>query len=242
MSLINFFEEFSDLGSLLNAKFIKNKSVVFLAAKSIKEFIYFSRKLRMINKRIIPGYWPIIKDVYWISPFAPKSELIRLSNEFHDKDLKNVPVLLDMELPVLSPKIILLKQLLFSFSQMRIDAKLISKLYELLWINKSPVYTAEYPIPFLDLSFNYKKIPCQRIYMCYTSMMPSIFKRFFRSFVKNRNCAVGLGVIAKGIFGDEKIITEKDLLYDLKYFKGTKEIFIFRLGGLTKELAVKIGA
>ena len=242
MSLINFFEEFSDSGSLLNAKFIKNKSIVFLAAKSLKQFLSLAKEIRSINKNVVPGYWPIIEDTYWISPLAPETELNRLGWEFLNEKLKRIPVLLDLELPILRPKMDLIKQVLFSFAALKNNATIISGLYSQLQRNKSPIYTAEYPIPFLDLSFNYKKIPCQRIYMCYTSMCPNILKNAFRYFVKKQRCPVGLGVIAKGIFGDEKIITEKDLLYDLKYFKNTREIFIFRLGGLTKELAAKIGA
>ena len=125
-----------------------------MAAKSLKQFLSFAKKIRSINKKVVPGYWPIIEGTYWISPFTSETELNRLGREFLDEKLKSA----------------------------------------------------------------------------------------FRYFVKKQHCPVGLGVIAKGILGDEKIITEKDLLYDLKYFKDTKEIFIFRLGGLTRGLAVKIGA
>ena len=97
MSLINFFEEFSDSGSLLNAKFIKNKSIVFLAAKSLKQFLSFAKKIRSINKKVVPGYWPIIEGTYWISPFTSETELNRLGREFMNEKLK-IPMKINMKM------------------------------------------------------------------------------------------------------------------------------------------------
>ena len=137
MSLINFFEEFSDSGSLLNAKFIKNKSIVFLAAKSLKQFLSLAKEIRSINKNVVPGYWPIIEDTYWISPLAPETELNRLGWEFLNEKLKRIPVLLDLELPILRPKMDLIKQVLFSFAALKNNATINSGLLGCGFASKS---------------------------------------------------------------------------------------------------------
>ena len=69
---INFFEEFPTKENLDKAKLIKFDSVVYIAAKSLKEFEKWSKQIKKINFRITPAYWPILKkkEGYWLSPFS----------------------------------------------------------------------------------------------------------------------------------------------------------------------------
>lgn len=66
--------------------------------------------------------------------------------------------------------------------------------------------------------------------MAYTSMNPLL------NIKKIRADKIGIGCIAKGIYGNEKILSPEELERDLKILqKSGKEVVIFRLGGLNKE-------
>ena len=79
-------------------------------------------------------------------------------------------------------------------------------------------------LKIFGLSYNGEKIK-----MAYTSM-----NHFIN--LKNINVGkIGIGCIAKGIYGNEKLLKPEGLERDLKILKRAgKEAIIFRLGGLNK--------
>ena len=98
-------------------------------------------------------------------------------------------------------------------------------------------------LEFNCLSFNPDKYNNTKIKMIYTSMHRIFNEELIREEIKkykehyNEKFIVGLGTIAVGINGNEKILTPEELERDLRICKesGVKEVVIFRLGGLNKE-------
>ncbi len=240
---INFFEEFPD--GLDKLKLYKPPKL-FVAAKSLSEFKEIKNKVKLIikqNKSIRTKskqkteteliYWPIlsIKEGYWISPFSNRQALLRIFNELKNK---NISVMLDLELPTTkNPKLYFTQ-----FTNFYINRRLIKN-----FINNysGKVCAAEYNfsnqnlLKKLGLHFNNTKI----IKMKYHSLH-SFNKNKFKSFLNNskqKGIIPGLGTIAKGINGNEKILSPLEFKRDLKMCKesGIKEVVIFRLGGLNKK-------
>ena len=80
--------------------------------------------------------------------------------------------------------------------------------------------------------------------MFYTSMIKNktIKEKIKEHIARNHSFQVGLGTIARGILGDEPILSPKELEKDLDFLhrKKIKRAVIFRLGGLNKEYMKKI--
>ncbi len=72
---INFYEEFPTDENLMKLKLVKCPTKLFVAADSLKEFKELEKKVKKIKKNTEVGYWPIIKNSYWISQFANHSDL-----------------------------------------------------------------------------------------------------------------------------------------------------------------------
>ena len=80
------------------------------------------------------------------------------------------------------------------------------------------------------------------IKMLYHSLLPfpqALFNHHVRQGVNSfgERYLVGMGTIAKGIYGVEPLLSENQLDKDLEVAKaaGVKEVVIFRLGGLNKK-------
>lgn len=214
---IHFFEEFPGK-DIYKAKLLKHKCIIFLAAKSYAEFQKYAQELKTINPLMEPAYWPILPKSYWLSPFSFPDEINKLFLELSKIKLR-VKILIDLELPILHP--ILFKKNLNNYFS---NKALISKILNLKNIN---IFTAEYVCPW-------KKYSGNQIPMCYSSMTPFFLKSIFR---KTQTNWVGLGAMAKGIFGWEPIISPQELDFDLDNFKkrGISNAVIFRLGGLNDD-------
>ncbi|MEA3452932.1 MAG: hypothetical protein U9Q96_01170 [Patescibacteria group bacterium] len=237
---INFFEEFPQDDSLQKAALVIPPSTIYIGAKSLKEFLDYKKKLYKINPGVEAAYWPILKKSYWISPFSNTKELEGLIHDLKANKQKGLEVLLDLELPFLNIKLFLKNALSF-FKNREIIRSILRD------ANKFGVKitSAEYPfrptaIRPLGISYSLKKYKHKRIPMYYSSVIP--FKKL-KDFIKKililpakKNTHIGLGIIKKGIFGGEKIITAKRLEKDLEFFKKeAASATIFRLGGLNKE-------
>ena len=232
--LISFFEEFPTKRNLNKIKLINFKTKLYIAAKSYKEFNKVISKIK--NKNILEFiYWPIlsIKEGYWISPFADRKALLRIFNEQIDHS-----IMIDAEIPIHKN----LNQII-NFYKNKI---LINK-----FIKNHNVYTAEYYpkgflkekiFSFLGLNFDPKKYNNKVIKMFYHSMH-DFKERFIRKHLKyysnkyKNKFLIAYGVIAKGIGGNEPILSLKQLDKDLSLAKeyNIKEVVIFRLGGLNKK-------
>ena len=231
---IDFYEEFPTQKNLEKLKLIEYPMRLFIAAHSLEKFKRLERKIKKIKKDAEVGYWPIVKNSYWISPFANHSDLREL---FQDLEKTNNPLLIDLELP-LKNKILLMKNL-FRFSG---NKKLIKGFMKK---NKARITTAELPSPILfllmkilGLDYNIKT---EKSLMWYSSVLPKILNSIMRKSLKrlkNKNqYSVSLGTIATGILGNEPILTQENLEKDLEFVKnaGFNKVIIFRLGGLNQK-------
>jgi len=232
---IEFYEEFPSKDSLEKLKLIKFPSKIFIASKSIQEFKKYEKIAKSYKKNIEIAYWPIIKNSYWISPFSNTKDLIELFNEL--KKINN-SLLIDLELPLRSRWKMYIKNI-FSF---RRNKKLIKNFFEK---NKHRITTAEYPFAFVSefmkfLGLNYN-INYERSIMWYSSMLSEYINNKVKKNLINikdkSNYSISLGTIAKGILGNEPILSSENIKRDLKFVKksGFNKVVIFRLGGLNKD-------
>ena len=110
---IGFYEEFPSKDNLEKLKLIKFRTRIFIAAKSLSEFREYEQLVKNYKKNLEIGYWPIIPNSYWISPFSNTGDLEKLFIEL--ERIEN-PLLIDLEFP-LKNKSIFLKNL-FSFCEL----------------------------------------------------------------------------------------------------------------------------
>ncbi len=238
---IDFFEEFPNQANLSKAKLIDFPSTIYLAAKSAAEFKILESKLKQINPELEPAWWPILPRTYWISPFSDRRELKNLKKEL--ARIKNTKVLIDLEMPIVKVRF-WIKNLPFFFKNKRT--------IEQIFLN-STVFTAEtiqsyskigsIGVKLLGLAYPMNKFPHRKILMFYSSMVESrkidrIKKIVIQQFKQYRpNLQLGLGVIAKGIWQTEPILSPKNLDRDLNFAKnlGIQSCVIFRLGGLNND-------
>jgi len=232
---IEFYEEFPSKENLKKLKQIKFPTKIFIAAKSIQEFQKYEKIAKSYKKNLEVAYWPIVKNSYWISPFTNRKDLIELFREL--ETIKN-NLLIDLELPLARNW----KLYFNNFFSFRKNKRIIKYFLEK---NKKRIMTAEYirgayskGAKFLGLDY---PIKTEKSLMCYTSMMKSkeeIFSKRKISQIKNKkDYSISLGTIAKGILGNEPMLSPKNLEKDLQFVKkcGFKKVVIFRLEGITKE-------
>ncbi len=242
---VNFFEEYPNDTNLEKAKLIDFHCTVYLAARSVKEFLGVKKKLENINPKCTAAYWPILPESYWISPFSSREEL---NNLFSDLTLyaeslpdgDSLSVLFDLELP-LKVKKYLENTPWFKKNKQAIERFLANP------PRGTKVVTAEYlPSRVLtskrlkDLGLAYPHLTPKRIVMFYTSMLEpgerEVAHKSFKEQVKGfKGLQVGLGTTATGVFGDEPILSPNGLRDDIILCKslGVKDVTIFRLGGMT---------
>ncbi len=227
---IDFYEEFPSKENLDKLRLVKFKTRVFVAAKSLEEFYHIKRKIK--NRKVELAYWPIMKGSYWISPFSDTKDLINL---FKKLDESKIRLLIDLELPL--KKGLIFKNL-FKFTK---NKRIINRFMEK---NKERITTAQFPYSFLQglvrfFGLEYD-VNCEKSLMFYTSVIPSIMKKSIAHSIKKiknkEDYAIGLGTIARGILGNERILSAKGLEKDLELVKklGFQKVIIFRLGGLNK--------
>ena len=231
--IISFFEEFPTEENLDKVKLVDFKTKLYIAAKSLNEFLEIKKKIK--NKNIIEIiYWPILEmnEGYWFSPFSKRNAILRIFNGLQGK---SIPVMIDLELPFTRNKLLFITQA-FNFFR---NKKLIRKFIE----NYKNVYTCEYfpngsikdkVMKFLGLHFDKRVIKMFYSSMHHVSNLEEELKGEKEKY--GNNFIASFGTIAKGILGYEPILSFKDLKNDLEEAKKAKinEVIIFRLGGLNK--------
>ena len=238
--IISFFEEFPTPENMSKLKLITWPSKIYLAASSAQEFERLTKSIKNKNVQEII-YWPILKkkEGYWISPFSQQKALQRI---FQELTGKNIPVMLDLELPTTQNPLLYLTQLIHFVSNKRMIRQFIESY-------KGRIYLAEYSIPgqkgmrFLQRwGLHYDSLKTKIIKMMYHSLHQISDEKIEQEFaiaqrIFGRNLIIGLGTIAVGITGNEPVLAVKALELDLQLAQkmGIQEVIIFRLGGLSKE-------
>lgn len=239
--IISFFEEFPEEITPDKLRLVAWPSKLYLASRSLEEFN--SIKLRIDKNFTEIVYWPILEksEGYWISPLSDRNALIRITNELDD----NTPILFDIEMPRNHRDT-------FSFARLQ-NFHANRRMIEEFLLKRNNIYTAEY-YPggmtadyfrsLLGLHFN----PCifnnRMIKMIYSSMHDfdkSIVRKDLEGYKRKfgDRFIVGYGTIAKGVSGNEPLLSLEGLVEDIEIAKAISvgEIVIFRLGGLNKEYA-----
>jgi len=175
--IISFFEEFPDKRNLMKLELVKWKTKLYIAAPTLDRFLSIRRGLRKQKGRrkvIEYIYWPILdkKDGYWISPFSRRTALIDLFEDIK-KNGKDIPVMIDAELPTTRNPWLYLTQLLNFSANKRLIRDFAAAHV------KSGVYSCEYYpegrlkeslFTFLGINFDPKFYGNRIIKMMYQSM------------------------------------------------------------------------
>ncbi|MFA4887243.1 MAG: hypothetical protein WC595_03450, partial [Candidatus Nanoarchaeia archaeon] len=172
--------------------------------------------------------------------FSKRTALLRIFNELTEK---NVPIMLDLELPTTRNPWLYLTQL----SNFCRNKTLIKQFLK----NRPGTYTAEYYpqgnlqescLTLLGVHYSPNRYGTNVIKMLYHS-----FHHFDNQFLSNTltmgkkkygsNFLIGYGCIGFGVMGNEAQLSAEQLQRDLEIARqcGIEEVVIFRLGGMTKE-------
>lgn len=239
--LVSFFEEYPKKESLSKLNLVSWPCRLFLAARSLKEFKSIKSKIHNKNVKEFV-YWPVLdkKEGYWITPFSESKALGRIFKEVKGRD---VPVMLDAELPTsINPKLYLTQ-----FPNFFHNKKLIQDFVR----KHKNVYVSEYYpdgplnekiLSLFGLHFDAGKFNTKVIKMVYHSMH-RFDSRFITSEImrgKNqfgKKFVVAYGTIAPGIMKNEPMLSCEQLERDLSIADkaNVNEVVVYRLGGLNRK-------
>lgn len=241
--LISFFEEFPTKENLAKLELVKWKTKVYAAAPGLDVFRRIQQELQSNQHVLETIYWPVLKkkEGYWISPFSQRKALQRVFSELKKQV---VPVMLDLELPTTQHPSLFCTEFLHFSANKKMISEFINSYY-------GETYLAEY-FP-LDEKGR-KKLEWAGLH--YQNPKVNVVKMFYHSlhdfsddFLKEnwergrlelgKKYIPALGTIARGIQGNEPVLSVEQLKRDLILAREQKikEVIIFRLGGLTKEYA-----
>src|SRR3989344_8498889 len=215
---ISFFEEFPTAENLAKIKYLRWPTKLYVAATSLINFEAIRQNIR--NKNVTQMiYWPTLsqKEGYWISPFAERKALLRIFEELQGK---KIPLMLDLEMPSFK-RLGLYAQ---SFSDFKGNKLLIK---HFISNYQAPIYLAEYyhegkwkekMLKWWGLHYDHDNVIV--IKMMYHSM------HNFSEMAIRKECQWGLhnygkkfclalGTIAKGINGNEPLLSGLQLKHDL---------------------------
>lgn len=250
---INFFEEFPTRANLEKASMISFPSRIYLAATCIDDFRIIADKLHSINPDVDVGYWPVLKESYWISPFSRPKELSDLINDIIANMDECCPkTLLDLEFPLVNLSMFV--ENLTSFFKNR---RMIRQIMERLEQNGIDYISTEYPYPMDSIrdiltymGASHNRTGHKQVLMFYTSKIPSYaIRSAIRNYIARKaseddsTIQVALGTIASGIFKRTFLLRPQNLDKDLRFLDdhGVEKAFIFRLGGLDEDYMNIIG-
>jgi hypothetical protein len=240
---ISFFEEFPTKVNLAKLKLIDFPTKVYAAAKSMKEFERIKKDCSKYMYMQEVCYWPVLREEegYRFSAFSDTEGIKRTIKEL-EKNEKPLTVLLDAELPILKKSLIPNK-----LKNAIKNKKIIMDFLKNAHNHNIKLVTLEYPIKnkllnkLFGLSatrFSQDDFKHEKILVAYSSLMKNAsIKPLIQSFKgKYKNFKLGIGLLAKGIAGNEPVMGTEQLRRDLRAakFSGIKDVVIFRLGGLTK--------
>lgn len=245
---INFFEEYPTPENLERLSLVTWKSKLLIAHYDYAEVLKLKSDIETKHPHITVGWWPLLHTSYWFSPFSEQHEMEKVFQTLKTHTGSKLDILIDLEIP--QHPLRFLKRVI----GFRKRKKLIKEFLETCPTETLHIYTAEYPYTnsFLEklwtfFGVSYRTTKHTRLPMCYSSMLVQFFgetakrkvERYVGQEIQKRpsEFAVGLGTIAVGVLGNERILAPEKLSEDLAWYKShnTKEVFIFRLGGLTEK-------
>lgn len=241
---ISFFEEYPSSKSLSKLQMIPFSTKLYLAAKSLQEFLTLKAGIKRQYKNVDQViYWPILDltEGYWLSAFSTTSALKRVIKEMENT---NEYILWDAELPLLNKKLFLLN-LPFIFTNRQLIAGLIKnkEMCQRLIITAFPKTGFKKAISgFLYASFSHGNF--SYIDMIYTSLLTVPNKKeYLKKTIEQAKNNFGEYKVALGLIGrgeEDKVtplIGPNDLKKDLHITQRekVKEVVLYRLGGLNEE-------
>ena len=247
---IDFFEEFPSEENFSKAELIKFSSTIYIAASSLGEFFQYKDMLYDINPILEAGYWPILNESYWISPFSHTYELENLLNDLQkNSQNEELKVLLDLELQ--GKKYI--KRNIGSLSFYK-NKQLIKQLFLKADEYNIELYTGEYPSRHIldeilwnlfGITYPIQKFPHKKMIMFYSSGLdckPHLKNSIARYLILQHNkygdsIQAALGCIDVGRSEEGLLISPGTLDTDLSfmYKNGIRNVTIFRLRGLDSD-------
>lgn len=238
---ISFFEEYPSPDNLEKLKIIPFDTSLYVAAKSLRDFLVLKSKIREEYKNVDKIiYWPILdlSEGYWLSALSGTQVLERLIKEI--KFTKEY-ILWDAEMPWLNKKLYF-KNLPFVYKNKQLISRMLFNKADAkrLTVTAFPkAGMAKLISSFLFVSFSHGDFVY--IDMLYSSMLTVTNKeKYLEKIIKTSKnnfteYKVALGLIGRG---DEDIVTplispgdlERDLL--IVQNEGVKDVVVYRLGGL----------
>jgi hypothetical protein len=242
---ISFFAEFPE-EDLKGLKHLRREVKIYLAAEGVEQFREWEKKYKQSKKVKEVIYWPTLsrEEGYWISPFSNRNGLERTFKEIDDEK-KKVKVMIDSELPITRNPLLLLSQAAnFLANSQRIRRFLKDHQGTYIAEHYPQSRLGERIMKLIGLSYSPKKYGCRTIKMCYHSMHrfeeEKLRKRLKKGVQKyGSSYLIGLGTVAKGVLGWERILSAEELERDLRIAReeGVAEAVVFRLGGMNEKYA-----
>jgi len=227
---------------VINYKLVFPKEIV-VGAKSLDEFYNYEKEIKKIHKDVIVRYWPILEkeEGYWISFKAKTGALERVFNEVKNRKNKTkFYLMIDFEDPIQKVEDVDIEK----------NKKLVEDILENKRNYKLDISVVEnVPLFFKKSGIDVKDV--EGVKMFYSSLRENyhfIFKDFISKFLlereikrglkEDKNYVIALGCLDKGILGDEPLISEKRLKYDLGLVKkhGMKKVMLFGYQNKYKEV------
>ena len=220
---------------------------VYIASNSLKEFNNFKEIFSRIKQIKTIGYWPILdkNKGYWYSGFTDESSIKDLLK------LKGVKLKIDIEPPIEGNRFSYFKMFFWIakyclFKKSKNKDKLSEVFYKL---NKENLIISTFPLHRFMLSnlININVFKNSNLnLMHYSSLMPKVLRPFYNVYFRfifesyrkvAKNVFVAVGLISKGVFGNEPIYKDlKEFKRDLEFVKKLKidSIVVFELSGILK--------
>ncbi len=219
---------------------------IYIASKDLKEFHNYKEKFSKIKNIKIIGCWPILSKNkgYWYSGFTDLEFLKSLL------EYKNLKIKIDIEPPMEFESFYFIKNLLWLMKYLMFKSKNKEELSIVLnQLGKKNLIISTFPLPkiLINRLINIKDLKnCNLNLMYYSSLMPKglkyIYRIYFKSILKQykriSNVMIAVGLISKGIFGNEPVYKNiKEFKKDLEFVRSLRinTIVIFELSGVLKK-------
>lgn len=243
---VHFFEEYPTRDNLAPASLLRFPATVFLAAQDWASFQEARELLREANPLLCSGWWPVLPRTLTLSALADAEDIDELTRILQEAP-EPLRVLFDLELP-LWDRARMVRWVQRSKARAA-SARAIDRLFATA-LARHATWTAEYPpaLPGWLRRASRLELPAAqlRVYMLYSSILPGWWRRVLRRGVARRladgPAAIGIGTLATGVAGNERILPPDRLANDLEEAEalGASAVVLYRLGGLTAVHAARL--